>query len=374
MLAGGVQSLGGSIILGGGFAIYTAVITSFGHDENRASGSSSATTVIAAMLTFALGEYAFLGDMRIAAAAGVTAAGLLAIREELHGWIERITWPELRSLFVLLAMTFIALPVVPNDPIGPFGGVNPREVWIIALILAGMSFFGYVAVKYFDARRGLLVSAIAGGIVSSTAVTIINARAAHAGEAPPRLLAAGVAIASAVMFVRVAVIVAALNPKILNFVVLALGAATVFACAFAWVAAYRPKAGVRQALKVEFRNPFNFLSVVGFAIFLGLVIVCGRAVGEYFGALGAILGAAGVGIADVDSVTVSVSRMTPQTLDASSAAFAVLSAVTTNTLSKVAIGAAIGRGHFAVQIAAMALGCFIAGGIGLWLTLLLVGR
>ena len=119
----------------------------------------SATSVIAGMLTFALGAYAALGDMRVAAAAAVAAAGLLAIREEIHDWVAKITWPELRSLFVLLAMTFIALPIVPDDPIGPFGGVNPREVWIIAVILAGVSFLGYVAVKYFDPRRGLLIAA-----------------------------------------------------------------------------------------------------------------------------------------------------------------------------------------------------------------------
>ena len=66
----------------------------------------------------------------------------------LHGWVKNITWPELRSALVLLAMTFIALPVVPNYPVGPFGGVNPREVWIIAIVLAGVSFVGYAATKF----------------------------------------------------------------------------------------------------------------------------------------------------------------------------------------------------------------------------------
>jgi hypothetical protein len=64
---------------------------------------------------------------------------LLALREPLHGWIEKLTWPELRSALVLLAMTFIALPIMPEGPVGPFGGVNPREVWIIAIVLAGAS-------------------------------------------------------------------------------------------------------------------------------------------------------------------------------------------------------------------------------------------
>jgi uncharacterized membrane protein (DUF4010 family) len=143
------------------------------------------------MLTFALGAYALLGDLRIAVGAAVAAAGLLAFREELHGWVEKITWPELQSGLVLLAMTFLGLPILPDNAIGPFGGVNPREVWIIAIVLAGVSFLGYAAVKYFGARRGLLLAAAAGALASSTAVTVANARHAAAGEGSPRLLAAG---------------------------------------------------------------------------------------------------------------------------------------------------------------------------------------
>src|SRR5260370_2404102 len=154
------------------------------------------------MLTFALGAYALLGDMRVAAGAAVAGRALLAAREELHGWVEKITWPEWRSAVVLLAMTFIGLPILPDAPLGPFGGVNPREVWLIAIVLASVSFLGYVAVKYLGARRGLLLAAAAGGLASSTAVTIANARRAASREGPPRLLAAGGAVASAGLFPR----------------------------------------------------------------------------------------------------------------------------------------------------------------------------
>jgi uncharacterized membrane protein (DUF4010 family) len=368
MAVGGAASAGGGALLGAAFAIYSAVLAVFGREENRASGSASATSVIAGMLAFALGAYAVVGEMRVAAAAAVAAVGLLALRKEMHGWLETVTWPELRSLFVLLAMTFIALPIVPDNPIGPFGGVNPREVWVIALTLAAVSFLGYVAVKYFGGRRGLLLSSFAGGLASSTAVTVFSARAARAGEAPPRLLAAAVSMASAVMFLRVVAIVAALNPGLLPLVTPTLVAAASFAFAFALVMVCRRHDGPLQASVVRLRNPFDFFAVVGFALFLGLIIVLGRAVGEYFGAGGAILGAAAIGVADVDSVAVSVSRLVPRTLDPGSAALAILAAVGTDTLSKIGIGAAIGRGVFAAEIALMALGCFIAGGLGLWVT------
>src|SRR5262245_9739327 len=138
--AGGAASTAGGVIIGAGFAAYSAVIAMFSREENRADNTFSATTTIAAMTTFALGACTLVGDLRASAAAGVAVAIVLALREWLHGWITRITWPELRSVLVLLAMTAIALPVVPDTTIGPYGNVNPREIWIIAIVLAGISF------------------------------------------------------------------------------------------------------------------------------------------------------------------------------------------------------------------------------------------
>jgi uncharacterized membrane protein (DUF4010 family) len=357
------------LVLGLGFAAYAAAMTVFFREENRQTESLSATTAVASMVTLALGAYALIGDLRIAAAAGVATAGLLALREDLHGWVERITWPELRSGLVLLAMTFIVLPIVPDDPIGPFGGVNPRQVWVIAIVLAGVSFFGYAAVKYLGASHGVLLAAAAGGLVSSTAVTATNARRAAAGEGSPRLLAAGVALATAISFARVVAIVAALNPALLVLTAPPLVAAGVVATAFAVVLAYWRKGGDRDSQTVEFRNPFGFWSVVGFAALLGAVIVIGRVLGERLGTTGAVVGAAALGLADVDAVTVSMARLAPQPLGVHSASYAILAAVASNTLTKLAIGAAVGRGWFAVEVAAMSLGSIFAAAVALWLAL-----
>jgi uncharacterized membrane protein (DUF4010 family) len=367
-LALGGGSVAGGIVLGTGFVAYAGTITLFSRDENRSLGVFSATTAIAGMLTFALGAYALLGDMRVAASAAVAVAVLLAAREELHGWVETITWPELRSALVLLTMTFVGLPILPDDPIGPFGGVNPREVWLIAIVLAGVSFLGYAAVKYFGARRGLLLAAAAGGLASSTAVTIASARRAAAREGAPRLLAAAVAVASAIMFLRVGAIVLALEPSLLAIVAPALLAATATALAFAGAWFLRHRSEPHDHASARFRNPFDFWSVVGFALFLAAVIVLGRAVGETFGTAGAVAGAVVAGIADVDAITVSMVRLTPQTLAPAHAALAILAAVASDTVSKIAIGAVIGRGWFAADLAVMASACLLAGAAAWWLT------
>jgi uncharacterized membrane protein (DUF4010 family) len=276
---------------------------------------------------------------------------------------------------VLLAMTFIILPVMPDTAIGPAPGVNPREVWLIAIVLAGVSFVGYGAVRVFGAERGVLLGAFAGGLVSSTAVTLTSARRAAAGEGAPRLLAAGVATASAVSFLRVIGIVAVMQPVLLRLVVPALALATLVAVGYAVIAVYWAVGDGEsdKASPAEFTNPFSFWPVVGFAVFLGLVIVAGRLIGDTFGTGGALLGAVGVGLADVDSVTIAMARLVPAPLGELGAASAILAAVASNMLSKLVIAAAVGRGRFAGEVAAMTAGCWLAGGLGLWGALALGG-
>jgi len=369
-----VNGVGAGIVLGLGLAAFSAGLAVFCLEENRAQKDFSATTWVAATLTFALGAYALVGDMLAAAALAVAASLILALREPLHGWVEKLTWPELRSALVLLAMTFIALPIVPDTPIGPFGGVNPREVWLIAIVLAGASFVGYVAVKYFGASHGVLLAGAAGGLASSTAVTIANAQRAASHEGSPRILAAGVAMASAVMFLRACAIVLALNVSLLELVAPPLLAAAAAAVVSALIAAYWRRSDEPNPQTFKFRNPFAFWTVVGFALFLGAVIVVGRLVGEWLGGVGAIIGAAVVGLVDVDAIMVSLAGLSPQPLDTQDATIAVLSAVAANTLSKIAIGGIIGRGRFALEIVAMALACLTVGALALWMTLAILHR
>jgi uncharacterized membrane protein (DUF4010 family) len=366
-----IGGLGGGIAFGLGFAAFSGAMAVFCLEQNRAQKEFSATTWVAATLTFALGAYAVIGDATAAAALAVGATIVLAMREPLHGWLEKLTWPELRSALVLLAMTFIALPIMPDGPIGPFGGVNPREVWIIAIVLAGASFVGYAAVKYLGASHGVLFAGAAGALASSTAVTLANARRARSGEATPRLLAAGVAMASAVMFIRVIAIILAINASLLVLLAPPLVVAVIFAMTYALIAAYWRRPGATEPREVEFRNPFAFWPVLGFALFLGAVIVVGRTVGAWLGAPGAIASSAVIGLADVDAITIALAQLAPQTLTAREATVAILTAVAVNTISKIAIGAVIGRGRFAVEIAGLAIGCLVAGGVAFWIAMLL---
>jgi uncharacterized membrane protein (DUF4010 family) len=368
----GALDTGGSVLLAGAFIAFAGVIALFESDENRASGKRSATTAVAALLTFILGAYAVLGDVRVAAASAVAAVAVLVFREGLHGWVAKITRQEFESALVLLAMTFIALPIVPDRAIGPFGGVNLREVWIIAIVLALVSFVGYLSVKLAGGRRGVMIAAAAGGLVSSTAVTFTNARRAAAGEGSPHILAAGTALATAVSFVRIAAIVGALKPSLMWWVTPALLAGALLAAGYAFVSNSMGTASQAQTA-MTFRNPFAFWSVLGVAASMGALIVVGRIIIEQFGSTGAIASASAMGLFDVDAMAVSMARLAPEPLAPQAATFAILAGVATNTATKVAVAAAVGGGRFALEFAAVTLGCVLAGGSTLLVTMSLIG-
>jgi uncharacterized membrane protein (DUF4010 family) len=358
-------TVAGAVVLGIAFATLGIVIGLFSRDENKAAGKHSATTAVAAMLTFALGAYAVLGNVTVAAASAVAATGVLALREGLHGWIEKITRRELESGLALLAMTFIALPVVPDRAIGPFGGVNPRDVWLIAIVLAAVSFAAYISVRYFGEKRGIVISALIGGLVSSTAVALSSARRAAAGEGAPATLAAATALATAVSFIRVLVLAGALQPSLVLPIAPALGVAALVAVGFAMLAIFRAAGKNGAKAEVAFRNPFGFWSVILIAVTMGVLIVAGRFIAEHFGERGTLLGAATMGLFDVDAMTVAMARLVPESLAVKGGALAILAGVATNTLTKVVIAAGIGRGRFAIDIAVVAAACIVGGGLAL---------
>lgn len=340
--------VGGGLVLGLGFLAFSAVFAMFAREENRADGTFSATTTVAAMVTFALGAFALMGDERLAAAGAVAVTAILALRENLHRWVERITLAELRAVLMLLAMTFIALPVLPDRPVGPFGGVNLREIWLIAIVLAAVSFAGYVAVKLAGSTRGVLLAGAGGGLVSSTAVMLTNARRAAAGEGDARLLAAGAALATAASLARTLAIIGVLNPRLLPVAAPPLVAAILVKLAATALMARRSGNGDSGEAETTLRNPFEITAVLTFAGLIGVIVLAGRVLSETFGGAGAIAVALIAGLADTDAVVVSMTRLVPEQLTAPLAVAAILTAVASNTASKLAIGASLGGRAFAV--------------------------
>ncbi|MCL6706610.1 DUF4010 domain-containing protein [Pseudomonas sp. R2.Fl] len=358
-LAAGSSAYPG-VVLGVFLLALSAVMVIFSLREAIADESFSVTTVIAAMLTFSLGALAMLGDVVIASAGGAALVAILAAREFLHGAVRRLKWIELRSAVILLAMTFVLLPVIPEQPIGPFGGVSPKSILVLAILLASISFAGYLAVRLLGPSKGDVIAGAIGGLVSSTATTITFAQRAAAGE-PERTLAAGAVSAGAVSIFRTAVLVAGLASPLIPVALPPLVAAAVVMAGFALVLAWRESGSTGESASA---NPFELWSVLKMAVLLIVVAFVTRAASQFFGGAGLLVAAGLSGLADVDAATVTVTGMMGSlTVDLASAAIGV--AVVANLMAKAVYGTVFGTRIFAAHLWLATIAAVATGGIGI---------
>lgn len=355
----GVLSLGGDrMLLAAGFIATSAVMAAFIWRENAREGVYGATTMVAALVTFALGAVAVLGDMRVAAGAGVVTVGLLAYKSTLHGFLSRITSQELRSALLLAAMTFIALPLLPDRAIDPWGALNPHQLWLITILIAAVSFVGYVAVKLVGPSRGLVLAAALGGLVSSTVVTLTLARLARENTARLGLLAGSILLAGAVMVARVLVLAGVINLQLALALAVPLLAAALFQGLAAWALIGREGRKAEQKPDgLVHKNPFLLSEVLKFGAILGVVMLAASIGKSLFGNSGLMVVAGISGLADVDAITLSVANMGGQAV---AGVAAILLAVGVNSTAKaiyagIAGGMKLGLTLFLLNMAAMAV-------------------
>lgn len=343
----GVASDYPGIALTGFLIAIATVMAIFEIREAIAEKSFSVTSVIAAILTFGLGALAVLGDMALASAGGAALIGILVSREFLHQAIRRLQWVELRSAVILLAMTFVLLPIIPEAPLGPFGGVSPKSIVLLVIMLASISFVGYVAVRLFGARRGDVLAGAVGGLVSSTATTVSFARRSLTEDAA-LTLAAGAISAGAVSLLRTALLVATLAGTLLPVLLAPLLTAASLLVVYALSLAQRQQAAGTQGVP---GNPFELAAVAKMALLLAAVAFLARAATQQFGSGGLIVASALSALADVDAATVTVAGLLPS-IDVNLAAQAIGVAVVCNMAAKALYAGIFGSLRFLLHLTA----------------------
>lgn len=359
ILAALSQALENGAVFALGFVGFAIVFGWFKWQEEKQAGTFSVTGAVAALAVFGLGGLAVAGDYRAAAAGGVALAGVLASREALHGLLARISWVEVRSLLLLAGMTAIVLPLLPNRTLDPWGGVNPWQIWFFTVLTAAISYGGYIAVRVFGPGKGVLISGLAGAIVSSTAVTVAFARRAAAGE-PLWPLAAGANLAAMVSVLRVLVVVAIVKPE-LAFAIAAPALVAALVFGVAGTAILRRNA---DAISGETRlgNPFDLGPLLLFAASFAVVAAISAALTQNFGSAGVVVTSGISGILDVDVAALSAARMAGNAIPVATAAAAVLLAIALNAVARVAAAFAIGPWRYAALLMAATIVAAVAGG------------
>jgi uncharacterized membrane protein (DUF4010 family) len=347
-----------------------AAIAVVSYVRSSATGDIGATTEVAAVATFLLGALAGAGQLVVAGACGVAVAVLLVAKPKLEGFSRALTPEELTAALELAVITVIVLPLLPNRGYGPWHVLNPREIWLVVVLVTALSFVGFVAMRLLGQRRGMQVTGAVGGLVSSTAVTMAMAEQSRSDQGLSRAAAAGAVVASSIMPLRMAVLAGAVNAGMLPRLLPVVGAMALAGLVAAWVLSRRrPDETAESASAI--RNPFSVVAALSFAAIYGVVLLVVRGAGEYFGAGGTFAAAGLSAIADVDAVTIAFSRSGPGATAWQIPAAAVTVAAVTNTLVKLGIGVGMGAGRFrrytAVSLGAMAL-IGAAAGVVVYLT------
>ena len=358
VLAALANALGAVSVLVGGLIAFAAIFAWYKAREAAHDEDFSVTSVIASLAVFALGALAVAGDHRAASAGGAALAAVLASRDILHGLLKRLTWIELRSALILAVMTAIILPLLPNRTIDPWGGFNPWEVWFLTVLMASISFAGYVAVRVLGNTRGLLVSSLAGSLVSSTAVTLALARNGSSAS-NPLPLAGAASLAAMVSVLRVCAVVLIIEPSVVASVgIPAIAAALVFAACGALLLARNSGDGEGGTIA---RNPFELGPLFLFALFFAFVATASAGLATQFGGRGLLASSMLAGAFDVDVSVLSALRLVKHAVPVDTVGQAVLAALAANAIGRVSLAVFAGPIKFWLPLVAATLVALMAG-------------
>lgn len=317
-----------------------AVALLIGYLRTSGRGEVSATTTIVGIITLGAGVFAATGQGVMASAVAAVTTLVLTMRRQLHRWIGEISEAELHAIARFGLISFAVLPLLPDQAYGPYDAWNPRQVWLVVVLVSGLSLAGYAAAKRFGASRGILIAAGVGAIVSSTAVTAALAARIRNDEGARPVLAAGIALASTVMFLRVMILVALLAPFAFPAFAIAAGPATlVSALCTVWSA--RPTAMAAEPAAPNLRNPFDLAPALLLAALVMVLSLVGRWALDRFGGAGLVAVLAISGMVDVDSAVITASGLPPGSLDSVTAGLIFAAPMFVNSLVKAGLVVAI---------------------------------
>jgi uncharacterized membrane protein (DUF4010 family) len=353
-----------AVLIAGAVALVTAAYVVV---ARRPPGDTDGTTEVAAIAVLALGAVSGLGDIRIAA--GAAAVAVLALREKgrIHEFVRRLDEWELRGALQFAVLALVVLPLLPPGPYGPFGGIRPRALWILVLIFSGINYIGFIARRAVGETRGYGVAGMMGGLVSSTAVTLVFSRESRHKPKLSRGLGMGIVAACAVMLGRVTVVATVLDPVVGGAVAIRLlPAYAVGLGLLLWI--LRGDPGARREAPdqmAEAANPLRLLAAIRLAVLFQASLMAVAWVRESAGDPGILGLAAILGLTDMDALTVSMARLGAPA--ASIASKAIVIGILSNTVLKVALALGLGTGPLrrVASLGLLAIG--VAAGLGLWL-------
>ncbi len=311
------------------------------------------TTEIALVFTVILGGLA-MSQIALAAAVAVAVAILLAAKEPLHGFVLGvITKNELNDLLVLAAATLIILPLVPNQFMGPFDAINPRNLWLIVILIMSISALGHIALRWLGGHIGLPIVGLLSGFISSIATIGSMGERAKASPAIADFAASGAVLSSVATMLQLAVLLATIHPPTLYALAWPLTAGGVVAAGYGAVLSLRSHRKIDKKETYHFTQSFSVKTALMLTLVFALVLVVSAALKAWFGEAGLLVASGVAGLGDVHASTVSVASLAAANkLGAENTVLPILVAISVNTISKAIMAMMSKNKAFATQVIA----------------------
>jgi len=330
-------------------AALVAVVVLLAVSHARSKEEAGITSEVAGLITFALGVVAatpeflqYPSRFLLVAAIAATTMALLALKQPLHGFAAKISSADVYATVKFVLLALVVIPVLPNQTFGPLQALNPFKIGVMITLVAGVSFAGYVAARAIGSRRGLLVTGLIGGLVSSTAVTLTFSGRAKEPAAPVPLFAIAVLAACSTMFARILVIVGIADARLLASLTWPVATMAVTGYALSFMLLRRESRRSSGDEQVPFRNPFELRKAVAFGLLYAAVLFIAKAAQQYAGASGLYVSAVLAGLTDVDAITLTMTELHRSGLESAIATNAIALAAITNTIVKTAMAYFIG--------------------------------
>jgi len=307
-------------------------------------GDLGLTTLTAALLTVILGAMTMHSDRTatLAVVVGGAVTVLLSVKDPLHSFADRIEASERFASAKFILIVLVVLPSLPDRSMDVLYGLNPRFVWLMVVFVTGLGFVAYVLGRVLGPERGIALTGVVGGFVSSTATTVSMAGKTAQNERLYRICAFAVVTASIVMFPRALVEVSVVNPALLPAVALPLGVMTgvgaVSAALLYWWTASE------ESIEVdELKNPFRLRPALIFGAIFAVVLLVSEYANQWLGATGVYATAFLSGLADVDAMTITLSKLAAEgAVSTDVATTGIVIAAIANTMVKAGLALFLG--------------------------------
>lgn len=327
----------------------------------------SITGMVGMLLTFCFGAVAVAVDPVIATASAVVTAIILDNKKEIHGWVQKLQAHELDAALKLLLISVVMLPLLPSAAMGPGGVLNPREIWWMVVLIASISFVGYFAIRVAGARKGILFTSLFAGLSSSTALTLHFSRQASKNPDFNPQFAAGILIACGTMFPRILVYCLIINTALLPSLIWPVAVMTMLLYGPALLIWTRHSRQFQVSQPSLSQNPLDLSSALVFGLLLTAILVLGEFLKNSFGDAGIYALAATSGVADVDAITLSLTRMSNDGLGMNTAVLGIVIAAAVNNLVKSGMAWTIGNRQTGLLVAGPMVLSLAAGLLIAWL-------